>query len=96
MIWINILEEVNGSLKFRNVSFKYPSRKGVHILKKLSFTCKKGEATAIVGPNGSGKSTCIALLECFYDPQQGAVLLDGHDLRILNVKWLRSIIGLVQ
>ncbi|CAF1345246.1 unnamed protein product [Rotaria sp. Silwood1] len=89
------LKKVGGTLEFRDVSFKYPSRKG-RVLKNLSFTCGQGEATAIVGPSGSGKSSCIALLERFYDPQQGAVLLDGHDLRTLNVKWLRSIIGLVQ
>jgi ATP-binding cassette subfamily B (MDR/TAP) protein 1 len=87
---------VRGTLEFRDVSFTYPSRKEVRVLRNLSFTCGQGEATAIIGPSGSGKSTCIALLERFYDPQKGAVLLDGHDLRTFNVKWLRSIIGLVQ
>ena len=48
-----------------------------------------------MGPTGSGKSTVIALLERFYDPQRGSILLDGHDLRTLNVKWFRSIIGVV-
>jgi ABC-type multidrug transport system fused ATPase/permease subunit len=65
-------------------------------LKNLSLTCEPGATTAIVGPSGSGKSTCIGLLERFYDPEQGVVRLDGHDLRTLNVQWLRSIIGLVQ
>jgi ABC-type multidrug transport system fused ATPase/permease subunit len=65
-------------------------------LKNLSLTCEPGATTAIVGPSGSGKSTCIGLLERFYDPEQGVVRLDGHDLRSLNVQWLRSIIGLVQ
>ncbi|CAF1337937.1 unnamed protein product [Rotaria sordida] len=91
-----ILERVRGVLEFRDVSLKYPSRKESRVLRHLSFTCNKGEATGIVGPSGSGKSTCIALLERFYDPQRGKVLLDGHDLRTINVKWLRSIIGLVQ
>lgn len=91
-----ILGNVNGNFEFRNVSFKYPSRKGRHVLRDLSFKCGQGTATAIVGPSGSGKSTCIALLERFYDPQDGEVLLDGHDIRTLNVKWFRSIIGLVQ
>ncbi|UJR11973.1 hypothetical protein I4U23_016151 [Adineta vaga] len=91
-----ILQRVRGRLEFRNVSFEYPSRKDTRALKHLSFGCKKGDITAVVGPSGSGKSTCIALLERFYDPQQGEVLLDGHDLRTLNVQWFRSIIGLVQ
>ena len=89
-------ENVNGKLEFRNVYFKYPARKGKHALRHLSFACEQGTATAIVGPSGSGKSTCIALLERFYDPERGEILLDGHDIRTLNVKWFRSIVGLVQ
>lgn len=52
--------------------------------------------TALVGPSGSGKSTLIALMQRFYDPLRGSVLLDGYDIRTLNIKWLRSLIGLVQ
>ncbi|CAF1281345.1 unnamed protein product [Adineta ricciae] len=90
-----VLHEVRGVIEFRDVSFKYPSRKESRVLRHLSFKCKRGKTTAVIGPSGSGKSTCIALLERFYDPQQGEVLLDGHDLRTLNIQWLRSIIGLV-
>jgi ATP-binding cassette, subfamily B (MDR/TAP), member 1 len=50
----------------------------------------------LVGPSGSGKSTTIALLQRFYDPLKGKVLIDGHDIRVLNLKWLRSLMGLVQ
>jgi len=87
---------VRGALEFKNISFKYPSRKKARILRNLSLKCEPDATTAIIGPSGSGKSTCIGLLERFYDPEQGAILLDGHDLRTLNVQWLRSIIGLVQ
>ena len=60
------------------------------------MTCAANSQTAIVGPSGSGKSTCIALIQRFYDPVKGSVELDGHDLRTLNIKWLRSIVGIVQ
>jgi ATP-binding cassette, subfamily B (MDR/TAP), member 1 len=49
-----------------------------------------------VGPSGSGKSTTVALIQRFYDPLGGSILLDGHDVKTLNVSWLRSLLGLVQ
>jgi ABC-type multidrug transport system fused ATPase/permease subunit len=58
--------------------------------------CALGGTTALVGPSGSGKSTTVALLQRFYDPVKGKVLLDGHDIKVLNVGWLRSLMGLVQ
>ena len=58
--------------------------------------CSTGDTTALVGPSGGGKSTTIALLQRFYDPLHGKILLDGHDIKILNVQWLRSLMGLVQ
>ncbi len=65
-------------------------------MRHFSLKCSTGETTALVGPSGSGKSTTIALLQRFYDPSLGKVLLDGHDIKILNLKWLRSLMGLVQ
>lgn len=58
--------------------------------------CSSGTTTALVGPSGSGKSTTVALLQRFYDPIKGKVLLDGHDIKVLNLRWLRSLMGLVQ
>ncbi len=58
--------------------------------------CLYGTTTAFVGPSGSGKSTTIGLLQRFYDPLKGRVLLDGHDIKVLNIRWLRSLMGLVQ
>lgn len=86
---------VAGEITIENVDFNYPARPDVRILKKLSLTFPTGKTTALVGASGSGKSTIISLVERFYDPLAGTVRLDGVDIRDLNVKWLRSQIGLV-
>ncbi len=65
-------------------------------MKHFSLSCHSGETTALVGPSGSGKSTSVALIQRFYDPIGGTVLLDGHDVKTLNIQWLRSLLGLVQ
>ncbi|KAF0026456.1 hypothetical protein F2P81_021193 [Scophthalmus maximus] len=90
------LDKVKGDIEFHNVSFFYPSRPEVKILNDLSMQIKAGETTAFVGPSGSGKSTTIQLIQRFYDPDGGKVTLDGHDIRTLNTKWLRSLIGIVE
>ncbi|THH23041.1 hypothetical protein EUX98_g8136 [Antrodiella citrinella] len=84
-----------GEISLENVVFNYPSRPDVPIVKNLSITFPAGKTVALVGASGSGKSTIIALVERFYDPLSGAVKLDGTDIRTLNVRWLRSQIGLV-
>ncbi|EIW59664.1 multidrug resistance protein 1 [Trametes versicolor FP-101664 SS1] len=88
-------EKCVGEITLENIDFNYPSRPGVPIVKDLSITFPAGKTTALVGASGSGKSTVISLVERFYDPLQGVVKLDGTDLKTLNVKWLRSQIGLV-
>ncbi|KAL7867292.1 hypothetical protein AOLI_G00151060 [Acnodon oligacanthus] len=90
------LDRVKGDLEFHNVSFYYPSRPEVKILDQLSLQVKSGETTAFVGPSGAGKSTAIQLIQRFYDPKEGMVTLDGHDIRGLNIQWLRSLIGIVE
>ncbi|XP_078084324.1 bile salt export pump [Mustelus asterias] len=90
------LNKVKGDIEFHNVSFNYPSRPEVKILDRLSMVIKASETTAFVGPSGSGKSTAIQLIQRFYDPKQGMVTLDGHDIRSLNIQWLRSLIGIVE
>ncbi|XP_032384811.1 bile salt export pump [Etheostoma spectabile] len=90
------LDKVKGDIEFHNVTFFYPSRPEVKILNNLSMKIKAGEATAFVGPSGSGKSTTIQLFQRFYDPKEGMVTLDGHDIRTLNIQWLRSLIGIVE
>lgn len=89
------LDNVEGRLTFENVVFHYPSRPNVPILKGLNVDFPAGHTCALVGASGSGKSTVIQLIERFYDPINGVVKLDGHDIRSLNLKWLRQQIGLV-
>ncbi|XP_035263466.1 bile salt export pump-like [Anguilla anguilla] len=90
------LDRVKGDIEFHNVSFYYPSRPEVKILEQLNVSVKSGETTAFVGPSGAGKSTTVQLIQRFYDPKEGMVTLDGHDIRGLNIQWLRSLIGIVE
>ncbi|XP_052173215.1 ABC transporter B family member 1 [Diospyros lotus] len=89
------LDAVTGLVELKNVDFAYPSRPEVQILSKLSLTVPAGKTIALVGSSGSGKSTVVSLIERFYDPTSGQVLLDGHDIKTLKLKWLRQQIGLV-
>ncbi|XP_059906788.1 bile salt export pump-like [Gadus macrocephalus] len=90
------LDRVKGDIEFHNVTFHYPARPEVKILDQLSVAVKTGETTAFVGPSGAGKSTAVQLIQRFYDPKEGMVTLDGHDIRGLNIQWLRSLIGIVE
>jgi ATP-binding cassette subfamily B protein len=83
-----------GAIEFRNVSFAYPLA-DTPALQDVSFTARSGETTAFVGPTGSGKSTLLGLIERFYDPTEGAVLVDGVDVRAQEIADLRSRIGYV-
>ncbi|XP_075009996.1 bile salt export pump [Calonectris borealis] len=90
------LDKVRGEIEFHNVTFHYPSRPDVKILDNLNMIIKAGETTAFVGASGAGKSTTIQLIQRFYDPTDGMITLDGHDIRSLNIQWLRSQIGIVE
>ncbi|EPB81738.1 hypothetical protein HMPREF1544_11524 [Mucor circinelloides 1006PhL] len=88
-------EKFVGEIEFRDVKFSYPTRPDITILKKLNLKIKPGMTVAFVGPSGSGKSTSVQLLQRFYDPLEGSVIVDGKDLKEYNVAWLRSQIGVV-
>jgi ABC-type multidrug transport system fused ATPase/permease subunit len=85
-----------GSFELQNVSFIYPSRPDVTVLDDISLRIPAKKHTAVVGFSGSGKSTIASLLLRLYDPVAGQVLSDGHDIRTLNLSYLRSHISLVQ
>ncbi|KAG6684447.1 hypothetical protein I3843_12G065200 [Carya illinoinensis] len=89
------LGRLEGHIQFKNVSFSYPSRQDVVIFNNLCLDIPPGKVLALVGGSGSGKSTVISLIERFYEPLSGEILLDGHDIRGLDLKWLRQQIGLV-
>ncbi|GFG13172.1 leptomycin B resistance protein pmd1 [Aspergillus udagawae] len=86
---------VVGDIVLDRVGLVYPSRDDVDILNDVSLRCAAMKKTAIVGSSGSGKSSILGLLERFYEPTSGAVLLDGHDIQSLNLRWLRRQISLV-
>jgi ATP-binding cassette subfamily B (MDR/TAP) protein 1 len=86
---------VTGDIEIRDVFFAYPSAIEHLVCKGYSLRISAGQTVALCGASGSGKSTIIQLLERFYDPQSGALLLDGRDIKTLNVRWLRSKLGLV-
>ncbi|XP_023743757.1 ABC transporter B family member 15 [Lactuca sativa] len=90
-----ILQQVSGEVEFKNVKFAYPSRPESVIFKDFNLKVPAGKTVALVGGSGSGKSTVIALLQRFYDPQGGEICVDGLRIEKLQLKWLRSQMGLV-
>ena len=88
------LPSVKGDVKFENVTFRYFGG-GQPVLKDVTFEALPGERIALLGATGSGKSTIINLLPRFYDPTQGRITIDGHDLRDIKLNSLRRQIGIV-
>ncbi|KAL8172117.1 hypothetical protein V2J09_023921 [Rumex salicifolius] len=90
------VRSVKGDIEFKSITFNYPSRPDVTILKDMSLKISAGTSVAVLGQSGSGKSTLISLVMRFYDPTMGSILIDGVDIRTLNLRSLRLQIGLVQ
>ena len=88
-------ESCEGDVEFKNISFCYPSRPESKILNNYNLKIHPGQTIGLVGGSGGGKSTIIGLLERFYDPLEGEVLLDGKNINSLNIQWLRCQMGLV-
>ncbi|KAH0763482.1 hypothetical protein KY290_019555 [Solanum tuberosum] len=89
------LEDIKGEIELKDVYFKYPARPDVQIFSGFSLYIPSGKTAALVGQSGSGKSTVISLLERFYDPEAGEILIDGVDIKKFQLKWLRQQMGLV-
>jgi subfamily B ATP-binding cassette protein MsbA len=86
------LEDFSTSIDFNNVSFRYDNE---DVIKNLSLIIKKGETVALVGQSGSGKSTIANLISRFYDTSEGEIRVDGENIKEVNLKSLRKLIGLV-
>lgn len=84
-----------GTITFKNVGLVYASRPDAPIFTNLNFTIRAGETVALVGRSGAGKTSTISLIERFYDPTSGSVLLDGVDIKSLPVSQVRARISLV-
>lgn len=89
------LDKIVGNISFQNITFAYPTRKNQIVLDNFSIDLKAGKSVALVGPSGSGKSTIVGLIERFYDPLQGTILIDGADVKTLDPQWLHQQIGIV-
>ncbi|CAH8580910.1 unnamed protein product [Schistosoma rodhaini] len=91
-----LIPNFSGNVTFSNVSFAYPSRPDTAVLKNFNLSIKSGQTVALVGPSGSGKSTVIHMLQRFYDPTKGKVLIENEDIKNVDLKAYRNQIGCVQ
>lgn len=89
-----ILDKIEGEIKFDNVSFSYEKR-NLKVLDNINFIVKPGEIIALVGESGVGKSTLIDLISLYFRPQKGEIFIDGHNIKTINLKFLRSQIAVV-
>ncbi|CAH9079456.1 unnamed protein product [Cuscuta europaea] len=89
------MKDMRGDIEFKDVYFTYPARKDAQIFAGFSLHVPSGKVAALVGPSGSGKSSVINLLERFYDPDSGEVIIDHINIKNFKVKWLREKMGLV-
>jgi len=90
-----VLDNIRGEIEFEYVKFTYPSRPDSIVLKDFNLKIGAGKTVALVGASGSGKSTAIALVQRFYDADDGVVRIDGVDIKSLQLKWIRGKMGLV-
>ena len=90
-----VMEDIKGEIELKDVYFKYPARPDIQIFSGFSIKVPSGTTAALVGQSGSGKSTVISLLQRFYDPDGGEVLVDGINLKKFQLKWIREKTGLV-
>lgn len=89
-------DSCDGNIEISNLAFAYPSRPSAPVLRGFNISIPAGKTTALVGASGSGKSTVVGLLERWYAPSSGSIMLDGIDISEYNTQWLRSRVRLVQ
>jgi len=86
---------INGNIEFKNISFSYPSRRDIQVLKNISFKIEQGKQIAFVGPSGAGKTTVAALLYRFYEKESGSITIDGKDLNDYQISQIRNQMAMV-
>ena len=82
--------QIDGSIEFRGVNFNYPTKPDVQVTKNLSLKVESGHVVALVGQSGCGKSSLIALIERFYDPNNGEILFSGRNIKDLDPRWYKT------
>lgn len=92
---LRLVSGLKADIILKDVSFSYPHKKQVNVLKNVNLEIKKGQHLAIVGESGGGKSTIVNLLQRLYDPTKGQVLIGGHDLKEFDLKWVHSRMGVI-
>jgi ABC-type multidrug transport system fused ATPase/permease subunit len=92
---VGIKQPINGKLSFQDIRFSYPTRPDTPVLRNFNLDIYPGQTVALVGPSGSGKSTIVQLLERYYDPLEGSLLVDDVPLREINLPYYRKNVGLV-
>lgn len=90
-----VMPPIRGDVQFENVTFRYDDAEERNVLQNLTFSVEAGDTIAIVGRSGSGKSTLVKLLQGLYQPTNGRILIDGHDVRHVSPPTLRSQLGIV-
>jgi ABC-type multidrug transport system fused ATPase/permease subunit len=90
------LSSMEGHVQFNNITFAYPTRPDVPVLRDFSLSIPANSSAALVGSSGAGKSTVVSLLQRFYDVSGGSITIDGVDIRDMDLKWMRQHIGYVQ
>ncbi|KAM9738051.1 antigen peptide transporter 2a [Menidia menidia] len=88
-------DQLSGHVRYHQLSFAYPANPSKTVLKDISLELKPGQMTALVGPSGEGKSTCVSLLERFYEPQSGEILLDGEPLKSYDHHFFHQKVAVV-
>lgn len=82
-------------IEFKSIDFSYPNRPGIQVLNNLNLRIKPGQKVALVGSSGCGKSTVTQLLERFYSPSSGHIVIGSNEIQTFNLSWLRSQISIV-
>jgi ABC transporter fused permease/ATP-binding protein len=89
------VRRVKGDISYNQVAFSYPTRPDIQVLRDINFNIRSGEKIALVGPSGAGKSTIVQLLLRLYDVSHGSIIVDGQDIRQMNLTELRANVGIV-